>query len=142
MVDQVRTGSAGAILFESEELPSRIRCTCISRSASFVALGTEDGTVQVFYLLGYHHLQLSHPYIILNLLGFWMSMQSTLGKNSLQDACGCFDSPPAMRFAMAVNCPLISRPSFRKPVPSLLSLLNVIVLEASVVLLCCTVCVL
>ncbi len=24
--------------------------------------------------------------------------------NSLQDACGCFDSPPAMRFAMAVNC--------------------------------------
>uniref|UniRef100_A0A8C1AW21 Apoptotic peptidase activating factor 1 n=1 Tax=Cyprinus carpio carpio TaxID=630221 RepID=A0A8C1AW21_CYPCA len=30
-----------------EELPSRIRCTCISRSASFVALGTEDGTVQV-----------------------------------------------------------------------------------------------
>uniref|UniRef100_A0A8C1H4I6 Apoptotic protease-activating factor 1 n=1 Tax=Cyprinus carpio carpio TaxID=630221 RepID=A0A8C1H4I6_CYPCA len=44
---QVWTGSAGAILFESEELPSRIRCTCISRSASFVALGTEDGTVQV-----------------------------------------------------------------------------------------------
>uniref|UniRef100_A0A673IS22 Apoptotic protease-activating factor 1 n=1 Tax=Sinocyclocheilus rhinocerous TaxID=307959 RepID=A0A673IS22_9TELE len=43
----VRTGSAGAILFESEELPSRIRCTCISRNASFVALGTEDGTVQV-----------------------------------------------------------------------------------------------
>ncbi|KTG41331.1 hypothetical protein cypCar_00007476 [Cyprinus carpio] len=43
---QVWTGSAGAILFESEELPSRIRCTCISRSASFVALGTEDGTVQ------------------------------------------------------------------------------------------------
>uniref|UniRef100_A0A8C2AJP7 Apoptotic protease-activating factor 1 n=1 Tax=Cyprinus carpio TaxID=7962 RepID=A0A8C2AJP7_CYPCA len=30
-----------------EELQSRIRCTCISRSASFVALGTEDGTVQV-----------------------------------------------------------------------------------------------
>uniref|UniRef100_A0A673IKM9 Apoptotic protease-activating factor 1 n=1 Tax=Sinocyclocheilus rhinocerous TaxID=307959 RepID=A0A673IKM9_9TELE len=73
---QVRTGSAGAILFESEELPSRIRCTCISRNASFVALGTEDGTVQVFHLLGYHHLQLSHPNIILNLLGFWMSMQS------------------------------------------------------------------
>uniref|UniRef100_A0A671MPA7 Apoptotic protease-activating factor 1-like n=1 Tax=Sinocyclocheilus anshuiensis TaxID=1608454 RepID=A0A671MPA7_9TELE len=44
---QVRTGSAGAILFESEELLSRIRCTCISRNASFVALGTEDGTVQV-----------------------------------------------------------------------------------------------
>uniref|UniRef100_A0A671MMR2 Apoptotic protease-activating factor 1-like n=1 Tax=Sinocyclocheilus anshuiensis TaxID=1608454 RepID=A0A671MMR2_9TELE len=36
-----------AILFESEELLSRIRCTCISRNASFVALGTEDGTVQV-----------------------------------------------------------------------------------------------
>ncbi|KAI2665386.1 Apoptotic protease-activating factor 1 [Labeo rohita] len=44
---QVRTGSTGAVLFESEEFPSRIRCTCISRNASFVALGTEDGTVQV-----------------------------------------------------------------------------------------------
>uniref|UniRef100_A0A8C2B0L3 Apoptotic protease-activating factor 1 n=1 Tax=Cyprinus carpio TaxID=7962 RepID=A0A8C2B0L3_CYPCA len=31
----------------SEELPSRIRCTCISRNALFVALGTESGTVQV-----------------------------------------------------------------------------------------------
>ncbi|XP_073694166.1 apoptotic protease-activating factor 1 [Garra rufa] len=44
---QVRTGSTGAVVFESEEFPSRIRCTCISRNASFVALGTEDGTVQV-----------------------------------------------------------------------------------------------
>uniref|UniRef100_A0A671L1M9 Apoptotic protease-activating factor 1 n=1 Tax=Sinocyclocheilus anshuiensis TaxID=1608454 RepID=A0A671L1M9_9TELE len=33
-----------------EELPSRIRCTCISRNASLVALGTENGTVQVFQL--------------------------------------------------------------------------------------------
>ncbi|KAK2892733.1 hypothetical protein Q8A67_012721 [Cirrhinus molitorella] len=44
---QVRTGSTGAVLFESEEFPPRIRCTCISRNATFVALGTEDGTVQV-----------------------------------------------------------------------------------------------
>ncbi|XP_016390353.1 apoptotic protease-activating factor 1 isoform X2 [Sinocyclocheilus rhinocerous] len=44
---QVRTGLAGAVVFESEELPSRIRCTCISRNASLVALGTENGTVQV-----------------------------------------------------------------------------------------------
>uniref|UniRef100_A0A671L410 CARD domain-containing protein n=1 Tax=Sinocyclocheilus anshuiensis TaxID=1608454 RepID=A0A671L410_9TELE len=29
------------------QLPSRIRCTCISRNASLVALGTENGTVQV-----------------------------------------------------------------------------------------------
>ncbi|XP_048010343.1 apoptotic protease-activating factor 1 isoform X2 [Megalobrama amblycephala] len=43
---QVQTGSKGATLYESEELPSRIRCTCISRNAAFVSLGTEDGTVQ------------------------------------------------------------------------------------------------
>lgn len=54
--------------------------------------------------VGYHHRQCSLPNTLLNFLGFWMSMQSTLGKNSLQDACGCFDSPPAIRFAMAVNC--------------------------------------
>uniref|UniRef100_A0A672K3P2 Apoptotic protease-activating factor 1 n=1 Tax=Sinocyclocheilus grahami TaxID=75366 RepID=A0A672K3P2_SINGR len=47
---QVRTGLAGAVVFESEELPSRIRCTCISRNASRVALGTDKGTVQVFQL--------------------------------------------------------------------------------------------
>ncbi|XP_043092997.1 apoptotic protease-activating factor 1 isoform X1 [Puntigrus tetrazona] len=44
---QVRSGSTGAVVFESNELPSRIRCTCISRNASFVALGTVDGSVQV-----------------------------------------------------------------------------------------------
>ncbi|XP_039524300.1 apoptotic protease-activating factor 1 isoform X1 [Pimephales promelas] len=43
---QVQTASTGAILFESEELPSRIRCTCISRNAAFVSMGTEDGSVQ------------------------------------------------------------------------------------------------
>ncbi len=67
--------------------------------------------------------QCSLPNTLLNFLGFWMSMQSTLGKNSLQDACGCFDSPPAMRFAMAVNCtqpsnlsPFLSQ---TRPFPSL-----------------------
>ncbi|XP_067283441.1 apoptotic protease-activating factor 1 [Pseudorasbora parva] len=43
---QVRTGSTGAVLYESEELSSRIRCTCISKNAAFVSLGTGDGTVQ------------------------------------------------------------------------------------------------
>nr|XP_055046706.1 apoptotic protease-activating factor 1 isoform X1 [Misgurnus anguillicaudatus]XP_055046707.1 apoptotic protease-activating factor 1 isoform X1 [Misgurnus anguillicaudatus] len=42
---QVRTGSEGAVLFESDTFPSRIRCTCISRCAH-VAMGTEDGGVQ------------------------------------------------------------------------------------------------
>ncbi|XP_051547317.1 apoptotic protease-activating factor 1-like isoform X2 [Myxocyprinus asiaticus] len=44
---QVRTGSAGAILFESEEFPSRIRCTCICKHAPLVALGAENGSAQV-----------------------------------------------------------------------------------------------
>ncbi|TRY57844.1 hypothetical protein DNTS_017643 [Danionella cerebrum] len=48
---QVRTGSTGAVLFESEELQSRIRSTCISRNAAIVAVGCENGTVQVQYLL-------------------------------------------------------------------------------------------
>ncbi|KAK7149612.1 hypothetical protein R3I94_009053 [Phoxinus phoxinus] len=43
---QVQTASTGAILYESEELPSRIRCTCISRNGAFVSLGTADGSVQ------------------------------------------------------------------------------------------------
>ncbi|XP_051547321.1 apoptotic protease-activating factor 1-like isoform X4 [Myxocyprinus asiaticus] len=43
---QVRTGSAGAILFESEEFPSRIRCTCICKHAPLVALGAENGSAQ------------------------------------------------------------------------------------------------
>lgn len=44
---QVLSGSTGAVVLESEELSSRIRCSCISRNAAFVALGSEDGTVQV-----------------------------------------------------------------------------------------------
>lgn len=44
---QVRTGSDASVLFESDTFPSRIRCTSISRSAPHVAMGTEDGSVQV-----------------------------------------------------------------------------------------------
>ncbi|KAG9280671.1 apoptotic protease-activating factor 1 [Astyanax mexicanus] len=44
---QVRSGLAGTPVFESEKQKSRIRCTCICRQASAVALGMEDGAVQV-----------------------------------------------------------------------------------------------
>ncbi|XP_029317913.1 LOW QUALITY PROTEIN: apoptotic protease-activating factor 1 [Cottoperca gobio] len=44
---QVRDGRTGSVLFQSEEQSSRIRCTCMCRQPSAVALGQEDGTVQV-----------------------------------------------------------------------------------------------
>lgn len=44
---QVRDGRKGLVLFQSEEKSSRIRCTCICRQLSTVALGQENGTVQV-----------------------------------------------------------------------------------------------
>uniref|UniRef100_A0A3Q3VN16 Apoptotic protease-activating factor 1 n=1 Tax=Mola mola TaxID=94237 RepID=A0A3Q3VN16_MOLML len=44
---QVRDGRTGFVLFQSEEKPSRIRCTCLCRQPSAVVLGQEDGTVQV-----------------------------------------------------------------------------------------------
>uniref|UniRef100_A0A8C9Z410 Apoptotic protease-activating factor 1 n=1 Tax=Sander lucioperca TaxID=283035 RepID=A0A8C9Z410_SANLU len=44
---QVRDGRTGSVLFQSEEKSSRIRCTCMCRQPSAVALGQEDGTVQV-----------------------------------------------------------------------------------------------
>ncbi|KAG8005586.1 Apoptotic protease-activating factor 1 [Nibea albiflora] len=44
---QVRDGRTGSVLFQSEEKPSRIRCTAMCRQPSAVALGQEDGTVQV-----------------------------------------------------------------------------------------------
>ncbi|XP_054480980.1 apoptotic protease-activating factor 1 isoform X1 [Anoplopoma fimbria] len=44
---QVRDGRTGSVLFQSEEKSSRIRCTCLCRQPSAVALGQDDGTVQV-----------------------------------------------------------------------------------------------
>ncbi|KAM6961638.1 apoptotic protease-activating factor 1 [Tautogolabrus adspersus] len=44
---QVREGRTGSVLFQSEEMSSRIRCTCMCRQPSAVVLGQEDGTVQV-----------------------------------------------------------------------------------------------
>ncbi|XP_034091710.1 apoptotic protease-activating factor 1 [Gymnodraco acuticeps] len=44
---QVRDGRTGSVLFQSEEMSSRIRCTCMCRQPSAVALGQQDGTVQV-----------------------------------------------------------------------------------------------
>ncbi|XP_061524069.1 apoptotic protease-activating factor 1 isoform X2 [Phycodurus eques] len=44
---QVRAGRAGSLLFQSEEMAWRIRCTCLCRKPSAVAFGTEDGTVQI-----------------------------------------------------------------------------------------------
>ncbi|XP_075327788.1 apoptotic protease-activating factor 1 isoform X2 [Odontesthes bonariensis] len=43
---QVRDGKTGSVLFQSEEKSSRIRCTCLCRQPSAVALGQENGTVQ------------------------------------------------------------------------------------------------
>ncbi|CAL8318870.1 unnamed protein product [Lota lota] len=44
---QVREGRTGEVMFQSEEQPSRIRCTCVNTETSMAALGREDGTVQV-----------------------------------------------------------------------------------------------
>uniref|UniRef100_A0A3P9HT88 Apoptotic protease-activating factor 1 n=1 Tax=Oryzias latipes TaxID=8090 RepID=A0A3P9HT88_ORYLA len=44
---QVRDGRTGDTMLQSEKKPSRIRCTCLHRDLSVVALGQEDGTVQV-----------------------------------------------------------------------------------------------
>ncbi|XP_075886200.1 apoptotic protease-activating factor 1 isoform X3 [Nelusetta ayraudi] len=44
---QVRDGTTGSVLFQTEEMSSRIRCTCLCRQPFAVALGQEDGTVQV-----------------------------------------------------------------------------------------------
>ncbi|TKS90790.1 Apoptotic protease-activating factor 1 [Collichthys lucidus] len=44
---QVRDGRTGSVLFQSEEKSSRIRCMSMCRQPSAVALGQEDGTVQV-----------------------------------------------------------------------------------------------
>uniref|UniRef100_A0A8C6LZF9 Apoptotic peptidase activating factor 1 n=1 Tax=Nothobranchius furzeri TaxID=105023 RepID=A0A8C6LZF9_NOTFU len=44
---QVRDGRTSSVLFQSEEMLSRIRCTCLSRHPSAVALGQESGSVQV-----------------------------------------------------------------------------------------------
>lgn len=46
-VCQVRDGRTGSVLFQSEEKPSRVRCTCLCREPRAVVLGQEDGTVQV-----------------------------------------------------------------------------------------------
>uniref|UniRef100_A0A3B3ZH08 Apoptotic protease-activating factor 1 n=1 Tax=Periophthalmus magnuspinnatus TaxID=409849 RepID=A0A3B3ZH08_9GOBI len=44
---QVRDGRKGQVLFQSEEKSSRVRCTCLCKQLSTVALGQEDGTVEV-----------------------------------------------------------------------------------------------
>uniref|UniRef100_A0A3Q0R0Z4 Apoptotic protease-activating factor 1 n=1 Tax=Amphilophus citrinellus TaxID=61819 RepID=A0A3Q0R0Z4_AMPCI len=55
---QVRDGRTGAVLFQSEEKPSRIRCTCMCRQPSAVVLGQEDGTVQASGLTASHLLRI------------------------------------------------------------------------------------
>uniref|UniRef100_A0A8K9UEA4 Apoptotic protease-activating factor 1 n=1 Tax=Oncorhynchus mykiss TaxID=8022 RepID=A0A8K9UEA4_ONCMY len=44
---QVRNGRTGAVMFQSENQESRIRCTAICSQTSAVGLGREDGTIQV-----------------------------------------------------------------------------------------------
>ncbi|KAG7456229.1 hypothetical protein MATL_G00249560 [Megalops atlanticus] len=44
---QVQSGKTGALLFQSEEQESRIRCTCFCRDPLAVVLGREDGAVLV-----------------------------------------------------------------------------------------------
>ncbi|XP_071188383.1 apoptotic protease-activating factor 1-like isoform X1 [Salvelinus alpinus] len=44
---QVRNGRTGAVMFQSEDQESRIRCTAICLQTSAVGLGREDGTIQV-----------------------------------------------------------------------------------------------
>ncbi|XP_026182914.1 apoptotic protease-activating factor 1 isoform X1 [Mastacembelus armatus] len=57
----VRDGRTGCMLFQSEEKSSRIRCTCMCRQPPAVALGQEDGTVQV--------LEVPSGKLLANLLG-------------------------------------------------------------------------
>ncbi|XP_008398784.1 apoptotic protease-activating factor 1 isoform X1 [Poecilia reticulata] len=47
---QVRDGRTGSVLFQSEELPCRIRSTCMCKNPPAVALGQENGNVQVLAL--------------------------------------------------------------------------------------------
>ncbi|MED6273194.1 wD repeat domain, partial [Characodon lateralis] len=47
---QVRDGRTGSVRFQSEELPFRIRCTCMCRNPFAVSLGQENGNVQVLEL--------------------------------------------------------------------------------------------
>ncbi|XP_071242984.1 apoptotic protease-activating factor 1-like isoform X3 [Salvelinus alpinus] len=44
---QVRNGRTGAVMFQSEDQESCIRCTAICSQTSAVGLGQEDGTIQV-----------------------------------------------------------------------------------------------
>uniref|UniRef100_A0A1A8NRF7 Apoptotic protease-activating factor 1 n=3 Tax=Nothobranchius TaxID=28779 RepID=A0A1A8NRF7_9TELE len=53
---QVRDGRTSSVLFQSEEMSSRIRCTCLSRQSSAVALGQESGSVQVLDVPSGKHL--------------------------------------------------------------------------------------
>uniref|UniRef100_A0A8C6NTZ7 Apoptotic peptidase activating factor 1 n=1 Tax=Nothobranchius furzeri TaxID=105023 RepID=A0A8C6NTZ7_NOTFU len=53
---QVRDGRTSSVLFQSEEMLSRIRCTCLSRHPSAVALGQESGSVQVLDVPSGKHL--------------------------------------------------------------------------------------
>lgn len=84
--------------------------------------------------VGHLHRQLSHPNIILVLNGSLWACKALWVKIAFK-MLGCFDSPPAMRFTVAVNC---TQPSNLSPFlcQTLPSLLNVVVLEASVVLVC------
>ncbi|XP_072311200.1 apoptotic protease-activating factor 1 isoform X1 [Eucyclogobius newberryi] len=57
---QVRDGRTGQVLFQSEEKSSRIRCTSLCRQLSTVALGQDDGTVQVLEIPSGKILASSH----------------------------------------------------------------------------------
>lgn len=76
-VHQVRDGRKGLVLFQSEEKSSRIRCTCICRQLSTVALGQENGTVQVLHTL-YSISPSVFAFLLLHLLLFLLCVSSTL----------------------------------------------------------------
>uniref|UniRef100_A0A674D3L8 Apoptotic protease-activating factor 1 n=1 Tax=Salmo trutta TaxID=8032 RepID=A0A674D3L8_SALTR len=60
---QVRNGRTGAVMFQSEDQKSRIRCTAICSQTSAVGLGREDGTIQVHIHICTHtytHFTLTH----------------------------------------------------------------------------------
>uniref|UniRef100_A0A673ZHJ9 Apoptotic protease-activating factor 1 n=1 Tax=Salmo trutta TaxID=8032 RepID=A0A673ZHJ9_SALTR len=61
---QVRNGRTGAVMFQSEDQESRIRCTAICSQTSAVGLGREDGTIQVHTHMHTHIYTLlpSHTY--------------------------------------------------------------------------------
>lgn len=89
---QVRDGRTGSVLFQSEEMSSRIRSTCLCREQSAVGLGHENGTVQVnththTCSLQMHGKHYSIEYLILFLISALFKIKHNLFPFSCKRDC-------------------------------------------------------